>query len=93
MRWMLSSGNFGGLGVLIGAMSGRRVSSSPSHNGAQCIGEWFTFPCDTPWWHMCRKSGSPSFMAYEQDEWYTFSCWHILPIQFGTHGKCLSSSK
>ncbi len=38
-----------------------------------CVyGEWFTFPYD--WWHMHRMSGSPSPMAYEQDEWFTFSC-------------------
>jgi len=33
MRWMLSSGSSGGLGVLLGAMSYYRVSGSPSPKG------------------------------------------------------------
>jgi len=38
MRWILSSGSFGGLGVLLGAMSDHRVSGSPSPNCARCTG-------------------------------------------------------
>ena len=82
----------GGLGVLLGAMSDHRVTHPPIV--VCCIqGEWFTFPCDTAWWHMHRLSGSPSPMAYEQDECFTFSCWHIIPMQSGTHGKYLSSGQ
>jgi len=63
MMHALSSGSFGGLGVLLGVTSDHRVIHPPLM--VHCVqGEWLNLPCDTPRRLRDRMNGSPVEASY-----------------------------